>query len=91
MIKQRLAIRNARPEDIPAITRIYNQGIEDRIATFETEPRTAADIERLLADRDGHYPAIVVERGGEVVAWASAGTVPWSVGKSNSTGCAGTS
>jgi len=70
----RAVARAARREDADAIARIYNQGIEDRVATFETEPRTAADIERLLDDRLDHYPAIVVEREGEVVAWASAGS-----------------
>ena len=35
--------RAATPADAPAITRIYNQGIEERIATFETRPRTPAD------------------------------------------------
>jgi L-amino acid N-acyltransferase YncA len=39
-----LTARAARPADAAAITEIYNQGIEDRIATFETEPRTPADI-----------------------------------------------
>ena len=57
-------------EDAAAIGRIYNQGIEERIATFETEPRTPEDIERLLAERGDHHPTIVVERDGEVVAWA---------------------
>jgi phosphinothricin acetyltransferase len=66
--------RAARREDAGVIARIYNQGIEDRVATFETEPRTAADIERLLDERIGRYPAIVVERETEVVAWASAGS-----------------
>jgi phosphinothricin acetyltransferase len=66
--------RPARREDAAAIARIYNQGIEDRIATFETEPRTTADIERLLDERLGRHPAIVVERDGQVVAWASAGS-----------------
>jgi L-amino acid N-acyltransferase YncA len=66
--------RPARLEDAASIARIYNQGIEDRIATFETDPRTTADIERLLDERLGRYPAIVVERDGQVVAWASAGT-----------------
>jgi phosphinothricin acetyltransferase len=65
--------RYACREDAAAIVRIYNQGIEDRIATFETDPRTVADIERLLDERLGRYPAIVVERDGQVVAWASAG------------------
>jgi phosphinothricin acetyltransferase len=67
-------VRAATREDAAAIARIYNQGIEDRIATFQAELRSVADIERLLADRHGHYPTIVVERGGEVVAWASAGS-----------------
>jgi L-amino acid N-acyltransferase YncA/protein-tyrosine-phosphatase len=66
--------RRARRADAAAIAHIYNQGIEDRIATFETEPRTTGDIERLLDDRLGRYPAIVVERVGQVVAWAGAGT-----------------
>jgi phosphinothricin acetyltransferase len=65
--------RCARREDAADIARIYNQGIEDRIATFETEPRTTADIERLLDERLGRYPAIVVERDGQIVAWGSAG------------------
>ncbi len=74
MIAQTAAFaRAARREDAAAIARIYNQGIEDRIATFETEPRPTADIERLLDDRAGRYPTMVVERDGQVVAWASAG------------------
>jgi phosphinothricin acetyltransferase len=67
-------VRAARREDAAAIARIYNHGIEDRIATFQSEPRNVADIERMLAEREGHYPTVVVERGGEVVAWASAGS-----------------
>jgi phosphinothricin acetyltransferase len=72
--------RRARSDDAAAITRIYNQGIEDRVATFQTVPRTLADVERLLAERAERYPTVVVERDGEVVAWASAGTyhsTPW--------------
>jgi phosphinothricin acetyltransferase len=67
-------VRRARPDDAAAITRIFNHGIEDRVATFQTVARSVADLEQLLAERDGRYPTVVVERGGEVVAWASAGT-----------------
>jgi phosphinothricin acetyltransferase len=72
--------RLARREDAAAIARIYNQGIEDRVATFQTVARSVADVEQLLAEREGRYPTVVVERGGEVVAWASAGmyhSPPW--------------
>jgi L-amino acid N-acyltransferase YncA len=68
-----LQVRPARREDAEAIARIYNQGIEERIATFETEPRSGEQIGAILEARDGRYPAVVVERDGEVVAWAWCG------------------
>jgi L-amino acid N-acyltransferase YncA len=68
-----LNVRLATVHDAEAVARIYNEGIADRIATFETEPRTAAQLASTLADKGDRYPTVVVERGGEVVAWASAG------------------
>ena len=68
-----LTVRLATVRDAEAIARIYNEGIADRIATFETEPRTAAQLAATLADKGDRYPTVVVERDGEVVAWASAG------------------
>lgn len=65
-----LKARPARPVDAAAVARIYTQGIEDRIATFETEPRTPADIAPWFASA---YAFVVVEAGhGEVVAYAVA-------------------
>jgi phosphinothricin acetyltransferase len=39
-----IIIRDAGQPDAETIARIYNQGIDERGATFETEPRTADDI-----------------------------------------------
>ena len=39
-----LRTRVATPADASAIAAIYNEGITDRVATFETEPRSATDI-----------------------------------------------
>ena len=36
--------RPARVEDAAIIAAIYNQGIEERMATFETEPRSGEEI-----------------------------------------------
>src|SRR3954454_1767163 len=41
---QHYTTRAATPADAPAIAAIYNQGIADRVATFETEPRSPEDI-----------------------------------------------
>lgn len=65
-----LITRLARHSDAAAIALIYNQGIEERIATFETEPRTTQQIEEVLAERGERFPTVVAERDGEVVAWA---------------------
>jgi L-amino acid N-acyltransferase YncA len=59
--------------DAAAITTIYNEGIADRVATFETEPRTTAQIAQQLADKGDRFPTVVVERDGQVVAYAGAG------------------
>ena len=65
--------RIATAADAEAIDGIYNQGIADRIATFENEPRTAEQIAALLADKGDRYPTVVAERDGRLVAWAGAG------------------
>jgi L-amino acid N-acyltransferase YncA len=65
-----LKARLAEPRDATAIAEIYNQGIEDRIATFETEPRTAEAVEEMLRARVGRYPAVVVEDGDRLVGFA---------------------
>jgi len=51
--------RAARRDDGEAIARISNEGIEDRVGTFETRPRTAADV---LGWLDAGYPVVVGER-----------------------------
>jgi phosphinothricin acetyltransferase len=66
-----LTTRPASPADSAAIARIYNQGIEDRVGTFETRPRTTEDIEKWF---DGVHPVVVAERDGHIVAFASTST-----------------
>jgi phosphinothricin acetyltransferase len=46
-----LRTRRATPADAAAIAAIYNEGIADRIATFETEPRTPAQIAEWFSGR----------------------------------------
>src|SRR5438477_5873808 len=68
-----ITTRVATPADAGAIAAIYNEGIADRIATFETEPRTAQQIAAQLVEKGDRFPTILAERAGRVVAWASAG------------------
>ncbi len=65
---------NARPatvDDAAPIARIYNEGIEDGVATFETRLRTPQDVSAWF---DGKHPIVVVEDGAEVIAFAATST-----------------
>lgn len=65
-----ITTRAASPDDAGPIAGIYNDGIEDRVGTFETEPRSAEDV---LGWLEAGYPIVVgVDERGKVVAWASA-------------------
>jgi L-amino acid N-acyltransferase YncA len=60
--------RPARAEDAAAIAAIHNQGIEERIATFETEPRRPEDI---AARIEAGELLLVAERDRAVAGFAS--------------------
>ena len=54
-----VSIRPATPADAAAICTIYNQGIEDRIATLETELRTPEERRQWMAARAPRHPVVV--------------------------------
>ena len=66
-----ITVRAARESDAAAICVIYNQGIEDRIATLETELRTAEERRHWMAARGPRHPVIVAEADGVVTGWGS--------------------
>ena len=67
-------VRPAGPQDIPAITRIYAEAVEQGTATFEIEPPDEAEMARrqqaLLANG---LPYVVVEQAGIIAGYAYAG------------------
>jgi phosphinothricin acetyltransferase len=61
-------IRPAEPSDAEAIAAIYNQGIEERQATFQTRPHDPGELELKVEQRGGQL--LVAERDGRVLGWA---------------------
>ncbi len=61
-------IRKADFSDLTDISIIYNQGIQDRIATFESDARSPKDLEPWL---NSGYPVIVAIMEDKVVAFAA--------------------
>lgn len=66
-----LIVRPAEPGDAASICEIYNQGIEDRVATLETRLRTTREQGDWLASRGPRHPVIVAESRGRILGWAS--------------------
>ena len=66
-----VSIRPGEPTDAGAIAAIYSEGIEDRVATFETTPRGPEDV--LGWTGEGAAPLLVAEADGRVLGWARAG------------------
>jgi L-amino acid N-acyltransferase YncA len=62
-----LEIRPAGASDADAVAAIYNEGIEDRLATFETRLRGAGEVAAWLNDG---LPFLVAASDGTVVGWA---------------------
>ena len=60
--------RKAEFSDLNVISQIYNQGISDRIATFETNPKTPCELGVWLT---GGYPVVVALLNGEIVSFAA--------------------
>lgn len=67
-----VTVRPAAPDDVPAITAIYNEGIRGRTATFETRERTPDEVRGWLGDP--RHPVLVAQADGRVVGWVSAST-----------------
>lgn len=66
-----LAVRGATFDDLDTIRRIYNEGIEDRVATLDTASKSTRDLEAWWHDHEAPYAVLVAVESGAVVGWAS--------------------
>ena len=66
-----IRIRAARIEDAKEIARIYNQGVQDRAATFENAFVTPEERYLWLVARPEKYPVLVAEVKHTMMGWAS--------------------
>jgi L-amino acid N-acyltransferase YncA/protein-tyrosine-phosphatase len=58
--------------DLDAIRRIFNEGIEDRVATLDDTPKSAAEMETWWDEHDERYSIFVAQDdSANVVGWAS--------------------
>ena len=70
MIREAI-IREVRETDIESIMAIYNEGIEDRIATLETEAKDLSYMTEWFKQHQNRYSVVVAEEGNKIIGWAS--------------------
>jgi phosphinothricin acetyltransferase len=70
-MKPAIQIRKATLADLEAITAIYNEAIVNTTATFDTEPKTAAEQLKWFQEHDERHPILVAVLDGTVVGWTS--------------------
>ena len=69
MSAARFAARPATLADAGAMVEIYNEGIADRIATFETSPRLAEQLSSWFDDR--HPIVVVTDEAGQIAGYGA--------------------
>jgi phosphinothricin acetyltransferase len=68
------SIRPAAFTDIPAITRIYGDAVQNGTASFEFDPPSETEMtQRMRALLDGGFPYLAAEMDGAVIGYAYAG------------------
>jgi L-amino acid N-acyltransferase YncA len=68
-----LHLREATLQDAEAICAIYNEAMQERRSTFETEPRAAADFETRI--RDARFSLLVSPGTDGLLGWAGLGEI----------------
>lgn len=64
-------IREALSKDISSILSIYNEGIEDRVATLETETKDLSYMQEWFNNHKGRFKVLVAEQEGNIIGWSS--------------------
>ncbi|MDQ0231822.1 arsinothricin resistance N-acetyltransferase ArsN1 family A [Metabacillus malikii] len=66
-----ITIREANETDLSSILKIYNQGIEDRIATLESEQKDIDFMNNWFSQHNGRYKVLVAVNENRIIGWAS--------------------
>ncbi|GIN86034.1 hypothetical protein J6TS2_24200 [Heyndrickxia sporothermodurans] len=66
-----MIIRKVEKNDLPQVLDIYNQGIKERIATLEVEPKNQEYIQTWYENHQGRYTSVVAENyQNQIIGWA---------------------
>jgi hypothetical protein len=58
-VSESFRVRRAAGDDVEAIRRIYNEGVEDRVATLESDPKSREEMAPWWMEHDERYVVLV--------------------------------
>jgi L-amino acid N-acyltransferase YncA len=71
-IEEAFSLRDAAPDDLPAIVDIYNSTIPGRMVTADTEPVSVQSRQKWFDDHSPDFrPLWVLEKDGRICGWLS--------------------
>ncbi|WP_204516838.1 GNAT family N-acetyltransferase [Brevibacillus fulvus] len=68
-----MVIRDAEPNDLPALLAIYNYSVRSSAATFDLQEQTLQQRQAWFAKYNENYPLLVAEEAGAIVGYACFG------------------
>jgi phosphinothricin acetyltransferase len=71
LIAQKIVVRPATSGDLESIRCIYNEGIEDRIATLDSDAKSSDEIAQWWSAHGGRFSILIATNGERVIGWAS--------------------
>jgi L-amino acid N-acyltransferase len=71
MNREGITIRRARPNDLSRVVEIYNQGVEDGVATCDLSGFTPEERKEWFYGHVDPYPLWVATRGEHVIGWTN--------------------
>jgi L-amino acid N-acyltransferase YncA len=71
--RPQLQIRHAVEDDAPSMCEIFNEAVQDRLETFDSDPRSVDDQRLLIAasDHDPKHPILVADVRNWIAGWVA--------------------
>jgi len=66
-----MIVRKAKLCDLKEITEIYNNAIENTVATFDTKTKSLEEQIKWFNNHGKRYPIIVAEKNGDIIGWSA--------------------
>jgi hypothetical protein len=69
LIARKIAVRPSTLDDLEPVRRIYNEGIEDRVATLDSGLKSSEEMAQWWSEHGGRFNVLVATDAERVIGW----------------------